>query len=139
MLGCSGRFDLATPYFATDYQVGHLGLAAELQKNVDDLRARRDEMAAIFSRCDLLSYSLPPGAFYLFLNIGRALGKKTPGGETIATSEDLALHLLREAYVGTVPGSGFGDDRYLRLSFAVSKEDVAEGSARIVKTVQQLR
>ena len=31
---CSGRFDLATPYFATDYQVGHLGLAAELQKNI---------------------------------------------------------------------------------------------------------
>jgi carboxypeptidase C (cathepsin A) len=34
LLVCSGRFDLATPYFATDYQIAHLHLAAGLQKNI---------------------------------------------------------------------------------------------------------
>jgi carboxypeptidase C (cathepsin A) len=34
LLVCSGHFDLATPYFATDYQVAHMTLAVELRKNI---------------------------------------------------------------------------------------------------------
>lgn len=34
LLVCSGRFDLATPYFATDYQISHLALAASVRKNI---------------------------------------------------------------------------------------------------------
>ncbi len=34
VLVCSGRFDLATPYFATDYSIDHLHLAPELRKNI---------------------------------------------------------------------------------------------------------
>jgi carboxypeptidase C (cathepsin A) len=34
LLVCSGRFDLATPYFATDYTLNHLTLAPEIRKNI---------------------------------------------------------------------------------------------------------
>ncbi len=34
LMVCSGHFDLATPYFATDYQIDHMGLAPELRKNI---------------------------------------------------------------------------------------------------------
>jgi carboxypeptidase C (cathepsin A) len=34
LLVCSGHFDLATPYFATDYQIAHLGLSPEIRKNI---------------------------------------------------------------------------------------------------------
>ena len=34
LMVCSGHFDLATPYFATDYQIDHMGLSPELRKNI---------------------------------------------------------------------------------------------------------
>jgi carboxypeptidase C (cathepsin A) len=36
LLVCSGRFDLATPYFATDYTINHLTLAPEIRKNITE-------------------------------------------------------------------------------------------------------
>ncbi|MCH8546335.1 MAG: carboxypeptidase [Cryomorphaceae bacterium] len=35
VLVCSGRFDLATPYFATDYTINHMFLAPELKDNIE--------------------------------------------------------------------------------------------------------
>ena len=34
LLVCSGRYDLATPYFGTDYTLNHLNLPESLQKNI---------------------------------------------------------------------------------------------------------
>lgn len=65
----------------------------------------------------------PRGTFYAFVNV-RRLGDK---------SEDIALRLLKEAKVVTVPGSAFGSggEGYLRFSFATSEDNIREAFDRI--------
>lgn len=85
---------------------------------------RRDALLARFS--ELLPdarYVYPDGAFYLFFRPGGAAGE---GG-----SIELCRRILEEAEVALVPGAAFGDDRYVRLSFATSDDVIAEGVRRI--------
>jgi aspartate aminotransferase len=79
----------------------------------------------------------PNGAFYAFPNTARIYGSRF-GDKTIASSTDLALYLLEEAKVALVPGDAFGDDNYLRISYATSLEDIRKGIGRIRQAVQNL-
>ncbi len=112
--------------------------AHDLQPAVESLRHARDLMVKELSACRLLSFEVPQGAFYLFVDISAALGKKTPQGERIATGDDLGMYLLRQAHVGVVPGSGFGCGAYLRLSYATSDENIAAGARKIVAALESL-
>jgi aspartate aminotransferase len=64
---------------------------------------------------------LAQGAFYLFPNIS-AFG---------LSSQDFCARLLDEEKVAAVPGSAFGAEGYLRLSYATSDEIIAEGVRRL--------
>ena len=66
------------------------------------------------------------GAFYVYPNISAYLGK--PG---VQTAMELAGRLLHEAHVVTVPGEAFGTQHHIRLSYAVSHDDVEEGLKRM--------
>jgi len=79
----------------------------------------------------------PNGAFYAFPNTAKIYGSRF-GGKTIASSTDLALYLLEEAQVALVPGDAFGDDNYLRISYATSLDDIRKGTERIRQAVQNL-
>jgi aspartate aminotransferase len=79
----------------------------------------------------------PNGAFYAFPNTAKIYGSRF-GDRTIASSTDLALYLLEEAKVALVPGDAFGDDNYLRISYATSLEDIRKGTGRIRQAVQNL-
>jgi len=72
---------------------------------------------------------MPTGAFYAFPNVS-ALYKGR-----LASSGDLALYLLEEAKVALVPGSTFGDDDYIRLSYATSMPDIEKGLRRMREAV----
>jgi len=54
-------------------------------------------------------------------------------GRTPTTSAELAEIILEEAEVAVVPGEAFGPSGYLRLSYALGDEDLAEGVRRIQK------
>lgn len=110
---------------------------SEIQPMVETFRKRRDRMAEIFSQAGF-SFVKPQGAFYLFLNLEGAIGKRYNENQVIHGSDDLALVLLNVVQVGTVAGSGFGAEGYLRLSFAVSDEDVETGSKRICEAIAKL-
>ncbi len=113
----------------------------ELQPMVQAFKKRKKLMGEILSQCKNCSFHDPEGAFYIFLNVERLIGKKyTNNGkpESLQTSEDLAFFLLNHAQVVTVPGSGFGAEGYLRISYAVSDSDVLEGSQKIVKAFEML-
>jgi aspartate/methionine/tyrosine aminotransferase len=75
----------------------------------------------------------PEGAFYGFLHV-----------DGLKNSLDFALRLVREARVGTAPGSAFsyaGDtqaDSYLRICFAQDAQRVAAGLERLGKAVAGL-
>ena len=75
----------------------------------------------------------PDGAFYIFPDVHALFGR---GG--IRDSDSLTAYLLEEARVAVVPGSAFGADGYVRISYATSMERLREGLARIEHAVAKL-
>jgi aspartate aminotransferase len=79
------------------------------------------------------------GAFYVFPNFSACYGKTTPAGKKIENSSDFAAYLLEDAKVALVPGIAFGDDRYARLSYAISMENIKKGMDRIEEAIKNLK
>jgi aspartate aminotransferase len=79
----------------------------------------------------------PRGAFYVFPNISTYLNTSYKEHE-IRTSSDLALYLIKEAQVVLIPGSAFGSDNHLRISFAASMDRLNEGMDRIEHALTNL-
>ena len=82
--------------------------------------------------------NLPEGAFYFFPEISSFFGKKDQEGNVIKDSSDLALYLLNVGHVATVGGSSFGNDKYIRLSYAASDENLIEALRRIKEALGKL-
>ena len=84
----------------------------------------------------------PGGAFYVFPNVSALYGKSwRPDGDaprTIGGSDDFAAYLLEKYEVAVIPGSGFGADGNIRLSYATSMANIQRGVARIAEAVQAL-
>ncbi len=72
------------------------------------------------------------GAFYAFPDVRPAIAKLHQRG-TIKAATDVALseYLLEQAGVAVVPGSAFGSEGYIRLSFATSMENLQNAIGRI--------
>ena len=82
--------------------------------------------------------NLPQGAFYFFPEISSFFGKKDPEGNEIKNSADLALYLLNYGHVATVGGDSFGNNNYIRLSYAASDENLKEALRRIKDALGKL-
>lgn len=108
-----------------------------IAKMVKEFEKRRNVMVDGLNALDKISAFKPQGAFYVFANIGKALGRSYKG-KSIKGSGDLAIHLLDEAGVAVVPGEPFGDDNHIRLSYATSLEHIKEGVKRIGKAIAEL-
>ncbi len=80
---------------------------------------------------------VPKGAFYVFPNFSAYYGKAV-NGKTINNSVDMADYLLDEALLATVPGVAFGDDKFIRFSFAASMKTLEEGMSRLKKALAKL-
>ena len=77
-----------------------------------------------------LDYVKPEGAFYVMLIVDKFYGKKS-GGKMICGSMGFAMQLLAEQKVAATPGVCFGDDSCIRLSYALSMDEMVEGLGRI--------
>lgn len=82
--------------------------------------------------------NLPEGAFYFFPEISSFFGKKDPDGNIIKNSSDLALYLLNFGHIATVGGDSFGNDNYIRLSYAASDENLKEALRRMKEALGKL-
>lgn len=91
---------------------------------------RRDYMVKRIHSIPGLSCVTPNGAFYVLMNISKFIGTEI-GGIEIKGSNDFADALLEKAKVALVPGSGFGIDTHVRLSYATSLQNITEGLNRI--------
>jgi len=85
-----------------------------------------------------MSCLTPTGAFYAFPNTSRIYGKSIDNRK-ISSSSDLALYLLEKAKVALVHGEAFGDDNYIRLSYATSINEIKKGVNRIREAVNKLK
>ncbi|MBU5426598.1 pyridoxal phosphate-dependent aminotransferase [Tissierella pigra] len=110
------------------------------QASVEEMKRhfveRRDYMAETINSIKGLSCRKPEGAFYIMINFTQLLGKTIKGKE-INSSMDFANLLLDEAKVAVVPGVAFGDDKYIRLSYATSMDNIKEGLRRIKEIVEE--
>jgi aspartate aminotransferase len=79
----------------------------------------------------------PTGAFYAFPNTSKLYGRSM-NDKRISSSSDLALCFLEHAKVALVHGNAFGDDNYIRLSYATSIDEIKKGVNRIKEAVQEL-
>ncbi len=88
---------------------------------------RRRDLVVRLLREKLPDYSFltPEGAFYLFLRVDSDFGAATPG------SSEWCSRVIEEKGVALVPGSAFGDDRYVRLSYATSDSRLEEAIRRL--------
>ncbi|MBN2646565.1 MAG: pyridoxal phosphate-dependent aminotransferase [Thiotrichales bacterium] len=66
------------------------------------------------------------GAFYAFMDVSEAMKHKG-----FASDAEFASALLEEKFVAVVPGSGFGSEGHLRISFATSMENLVAALDRI--------
>ncbi|MEO5534127.1 MAG: pyridoxal phosphate-dependent aminotransferase [Pseudolysinimonas sp.] len=73
---------------------------------------------------------MPAGAFYVYPDVTGLLNREW-GGVTPTTSLQLADLILDQAEVAAVPGEAFGPSGYLRFSYALGDDDIAEGISRL--------
>jgi aspartate aminotransferase len=98
---------------------------------------RRNFVVARLNAIPGITSNTPRGAFYIFPNIAALFGRQA-NGHPLNTAAEVADYLLEAAGVAVVPGDAFGDDRFMRISYASSMAELEDGLARIDKAVQQL-
>ncbi|WP_258921510.1 pyridoxal phosphate-dependent aminotransferase [Heyndrickxia coagulans] len=120
---------------ATPSQFAALAAYSGDERTVEEMRqAFEARLNAVFNRLveiDGITCIKPQGAFYLFPNVKEAA--KLTGFQTV---DAFAEALLEEARVAVVPGSGFGAENNIRLSYATSLENLEEALKRIKQFVE---
>jgi len=108
---------------------GGLDAVAEMRVAFD---RRRRTIVSMLGEIDGVVCPTPRGAFYAYPSVQGLLGRDV-GGTTATSSAQLAELVLEHAEVAVVPGEAFGSPGYLRLSYALGDDDLAEGVTRLQK------
>jgi aspartate aminotransferase len=98
---------------------------------------RRHLMVELLGKMPGVEAHDPDGAYYVFADFSGLLGKKFRG-EPVTGTVRLAEILLEDFGVATVPGSAFGREGYLRLSFAISEADIRKAMDRVASCAAAL-
>jgi aspartate aminotransferase len=102
-----------------------------VQKMVVEFKKRHDYLVAALNEIDGVSCLPGDGTFYVFPDFSDAIEKSANASDDI----EMAEYLLSEAGVALVPGSAFGADGCMRLSFATSMETLENAVARLKKVL----
>ncbi len=103
---------------------------ADVVRMREAFRARRDlVMRTLAERLPDVRYVRPDGAFYVFFRVDQ-WAEEGRGG-----SIAFCRWLLEQAGVALVPGAAFGDDRFVRLSYAAAEDRILDGIARLADSV----
>ena len=100
----------------------------------DSFKERRDYVVETLNSINGLSCLKPSGAFYVFPNCKKLLGKKTK----LKTDKEFVEKLLEKAEVAVVQGSAFGLDGYFRISYATSMDNLKKALDRIKSFCESL-
>jgi aspartate aminotransferase len=103
-----------------------LDLVEEVEEMVEAFKKRRDILLEEIRKIPNVLCVPPKGTFYAFPNFSYYMEKMGAN-----STGELASYLLEKVGVAVVPGEGFGARGYVRLSFAVSEDDIREGLAKI--------
>lgn len=112
------------------------GPSDEIMHMRDQFSLRRDRLVERINGMPGLSCRKPSGAFYVFADMSGLVGREL-GGVLVRNGDDLAEVLLEKVHVAVVPGSGFGMEEYIRLSYATSLELIDKGMTRLEGYLRQ--
>lgn len=101
-------------------------------KMIEEFAKRRKLVAEKLAEIPGIIFEIPDGAFYFFINIKKYLKKD------LETDKDFVNYLFDGARVAVAPGSVFGAEGYIRLSFAASEENLIEAINRIKIALSRL-
>ena len=101
-------------------------------------KERRNYMVEKVNQISNISCRKPEGAFYVMINLEKVIGKEYKG-KRIEGSMSFADILLEESKVAVIPGKAFGKDKFVRLSYATSLEEIKKGLERVEKFVNELK
>lgn len=104
-----------------------------IKNMVKEFSLRRELMIELISEIEDLTFIEPKGAFYVMIDVSKVLKKANIKG-----SMEFANLLLKEENVVVIPGIAFGEDNFIRLSYATSKEEIIKGLKRIKEFVNKL-
>jgi aspartate aminotransferase len=112
---------------------GNDAVQADVATMVAAFRKRRDTLVARF-RAELpgVEFVEPLGAFYLYFRVDSLFGK------TLKDATEFCRRLIVDEALALVPGAAFGDDRWVRLSYAASDEMIKDGVDRLVREFRRL-
>ncbi len=108
------------------------GLAEELQ-------AKRDLLHREAKGLPRVEIWPTAASFYSFWDVSACLGGKTPDGELLRSSDDVAAYLVKAGGVVTASGVGFMQEGFLRLSFATPEDDIVGGMHAARQALEALR
>jgi aspartate aminotransferase len=104
----------------------------------DAFLKRRDLVLRLMSEIPGLKTNVPQGAFYVYPEVSYYFGKKYKD-YLILNATDLTLYLLDEGHLALVPGAAFGEDRYIRFSYATNEENLIEALKRMKDALSKLK
>ncbi len=114
------------------------GPQEEILEMCTEFEKRRDFVFDSLSSMTGVSCQKPGGAFYVYPNIS-AFFNTLYNGTPIRNSDDFSYYLLNEAKVVVTPGSVFGSDEHIRMSYATSMEKLEDGMKRIKTALEKLK
>src|SRR5712691_7914596 len=116
--------------YAAAAALGDERVEEDVARMVAEFRRRRDVVVARF-RQDLpgVEFVEPLGAFYFFFRVDAFGG---------VSGTEFCTRLITTSGVALVPGSAFGDDRYVRLSYAAATDSLVKALDRIVAFAKKL-
>ena len=111
-----------------------------VQKMITEFDRRRKVIVQRLNAMPGVRCQLPKGAFYVFPNISGLFGKKWGDRDrTLSNSWDVADFILEEAHVALVAGAAFGNDQYIRFSYATSMANIEKGMDRMQEALKKLK
>ena len=110
----------------------------ELEQMRQVFEQRRDLIVSRINAMPYVSCLKPSGAFYVMVNLEKTIGKQIDG-QTIRNGDDFAKLLLEKSLVAVVPGIGFGVPNFMRLSYAISTENIMTGMDRLEAFLNRLQ
>ena len=113
---------------------GPLDAVAQMRAAFD---RRRRAIVELLSGIEGVRCPVPLGAFYVYPSVQELLGRSIRGTKVL-TSTDLAAAVLEHAEVAVVPGEAFGTPGYLRLSYALSDDDLRTGVLRMAELLAEV-
>lgn len=104
---------------------------------VQAFQKRRDLVLSLMKEIPGLKTNIPQGAFYVYPEVSAYFGKQY-NGMKVNNATDLSMFLLAEAHVALVPGAAFGDDKYIRFSYATNEDNLKEALKRMKEALAKL-